>query len=127
MAYYAVYNTETSALYSIGTVLADPLPVWASTLEYAERPVGVWDAASKTFSTSIHRKTKFTRLEFLRRMTADERIAIRASTNGYVIDFLDLLAVAEYISISDPTTIGGVNALAGLGLIEQVRAEELLS
>lgn len=127
MAYYAVYNTETSALYSIGTVLADPLPEWASTIEYVEQPDGLWDAASKTFSPSINRKTNFTRLEFLRRLTSEERIAIRASDNMYVIDFLELLAMAEDISIADPTTIEAVNAFAGLGLIEQTRVEELLS
>lgn len=66
-------------------------------------------------------------LAFLRRFTAPERAAIRASANPYVVDFMDLLNKATEVLQSDPDVQGGMAYLVSLGLLTQARADEILA
>lgn len=66
-------------------------------------------------------------LAFLRRFTAPERVAIRASANPYVVDFMDLLNKATEVLQSDPDVQGGMAYLVSLGLLSQARADEILA
>lgn len=68
-----------------------------------------------------------TQLEFLRRFSAEERIAIRSSDNPIIVDFLHLLNLAQEIKTDDPDTIAGVNYLETLNLIAEGRAAEILA
>ena len=68
-----------------------------------------------------------TQLEFLRRFSAEERIAIRSSDNPIIVDFLHLLNLAQEIKTDDPDTIAKVNYLETLNLIAEGRAAEILA
>ncbi len=67
-----------------------------------------------------------TQLAFLRRFTAEERIAIRASTDPVVQDFLHLLELAQEIRLDDYDTMAGVGYLESLGLLDEGRAVAVL-
>jgi len=71
---------------------------------------------------------RITKLAFKQRFTQDERIAIRAAaeTIPQVYDFQDLVNSATFIDLSRPDTIGSVNAIERLGLIEAGRASIIL-
>lgn len=73
--------------------------------------------------------TRITRLAFKLRMTMDERKVIRnaAEINDDVYDFMDLLSEATFIDLTDPSTVGSINALTYLGLLETSRATAILT
>lgn len=73
------------------------------------------------------REMQLTKLKFLRRFTAEERIAIRASTSPVIVDFMSLLDLAQDVRLDDPDTIQGVRYLESLDLISAGRAEEILT
>lgn len=75
----------------------------------------------------IPREVQLTKLQFLRRFTAYERIAIRASSNPIIVDFMSLLDLALDVRLDDPDTIAGVNYLETLELIGAGRAAEILA
>ncbi len=66
-------------------------------------------------------------LSFLRKFTAEERIAIRSSIDPIIIDFLHLLNLAQDINLSDPDTIAGVNYLESVELLDSGRATIILT
>lgn len=75
----------------------------------------------------IQKTELLTQLAFLRRFTAPERIAIRASTDPIIVDFLHLLTLAQDIELADPDTVAGVNYLEQQGLLSAGRAAEILA
>lgn len=85
-----------------------------------------WDKELCDFVYSAN--TRLTKLQFLRRFTSEERIAIRelAKTNGIVFDAMELLNMAEYISVTDPDTITLINYLVYVGILSPERAQEIL-
>lgn len=69
-----------------------------------------------------------TALAFLESFLPDERIAIRAAARGNagLEDWLDMLRVAQEISLDDPRTVSGVNAMVNAGLLTPRRRDALL-
>lgn len=67
-----------------------------------------------------------TRLAFKLRFATQERIAIRASADPVVFDFMDLLETAEEVNLADPELVAGVGYLEANGLIADGRALEIL-
>ena len=69
-----------------------------------------------------------TKLEFLRRFTATERVTLRqaATQNPYLADYMNLLELAGEIRTDDPDTVSGLGMLEAAGLIEPGRAAEIL-
>lgn len=69
-----------------------------------------------------------TKLEFLRRFTGAERIALRtvAKENPVVEDYMALLDAAQEVNTADPDTSGGVMMLEAAGLLGAGRAMEIL-
>ena len=67
-----------------------------------------------------------TKLAFLRRFTAEERIAIRASLDPVIVDFLSLLDLAQEVVTTDPDTQAGIEYLVAQGLLTLERAELIL-
>jgi hypothetical protein len=65
-------------------------------------------------------------LAFQRRFTAAERVAIRASSDSLVIDWMELSKIAQEIDLSDPDVIAGVEYLEALALIGTGRAAAVL-
>jgi hypothetical protein len=72
------------------------------------------------------RPEPITQLDFLRRFTTEERIAIRASTDAVVQDFLHLLGLAQDIRVDDADTVAGVNYLEQESLLATGRAAAIL-
>ena len=68
-----------------------------------------------------------TKLEYLRRFTTDERVAIRAaaSANPVLDDYVKLMELAQEINLDDPDTIAAVQMLEQSGLIAAGRAAEV--
>jgi hypothetical protein len=83
-----------------------------------------WDFEADDF---IRLGTIYTKREFLSKFTFEERAAIRSSDNILVLDLMDMLELADYISVEDPETIQGINFLAYVGLIAAPRITEILS
>lgn len=74
-------------------------------------------------------KTNLTKLEFLHRFTAEERIVIRAAAaqSPAIADYMAMLDAAQDVDLTDARTIGGVQALEGAGLIGTGRAAQILT
>lgn len=70
-----------------------------------------------------------TKLEYLRRFTTAERVAIRAAAaaNPVLEDYLKLMELATEINTGDPDTIAAVTMLEQAGLIAAGRAQEILN
>lgn len=71
----------------------------------------------------------WTKLEYLRRFTQDERIAIRTAAKQVpaLDDYLELLALATEVRSDDPDIVGALQMLEGAGLIGAGRAQEILN
>ena len=127
MTYYILYN-ENQELVGVSNQ-SSWVPLPGISVKQVDDPVPdlnktVWNPSSLAFD---HITTQLTRLEFLTRFTSSERIAIRASTDPIVIDFMELLNLATYIDVGDQTTIDGVNYLASQNLIANSRVTEILA
>lgn len=127
MTYFILYTSDTQELVGVSN---EPtwVPLPGVSVKQVNEPVPdlnktVWNPSTLTFD---HITTQLTRLEFLTRFTAAERIAIRASTDPVVIDFMELLNLATYIDVGDQNTIDGVNYLASQNLIAANRVAEIL-
>ena len=71
----------------------------------------------------------WTKLEYLRRFTQDERIAIRTAAKQVpaLDDYLELLALATDVRSDDPDIVGALAMLEAGGLIGVGRAQEILN
>lgn len=71
----------------------------------------------------------WTKLEYLRRFTQAERIAIRgvAKMVPELDDYLQLLELADEVRSDDPDIVGALAMLEGAGLIGAGRAGEILN
>ena len=76
---------------------------------------------------TVFRDPQLTKLQFLRRFTAPERIAIRASVNPVIMDFMQLLDLAQDVRLDDPDTMAGVAYLEQQELLATGRATEILT
>lgn len=125
------YNTVTGALVQISdyeipvtdglSVTVYPLPKIALQTEYA------WDANARDFTLGSPRV--LSRLAFLRRFTAPERIAIRqaALTDPIIDDAMRLLDMAELVSLDDADAQNMVGYFAQKALIQPPRVAEILA
>lgn len=70
-----------------------------------------------------------THLEFLRRFTSDERIAITQAglSNTAIADYIKMLDVAKFINTTDSDVAAGVQSLEAAGVIDAGRATEILT
>ena len=70
-----------------------------------------------------------TKLEFLRRFTQDERVAIRtvAKSNVQLEDYMAMIDLAQEIDTSDADTKAGVQMLEQAGLLATGRSQEILN
>ena len=66
---------------------------------------------------------------FMARFTTAESAAIAtaAQTNASVLTFMLQVSAADYINVTDPRTIAGVNALVTAGLLTSSRAPVILA
>ena len=70
-----------------------------------------------------------THLEFLRRFTSSERIAITQAglVNTAIADYIKMLDVAKFINTTDSDVAAGVQSLEAAGVIDAGRAAEILN
>jgi hypothetical protein len=70
-----------------------------------------------------------TKLEFLRRFTQEERVAIRtvAKANVQLEDYMAMIDLAQDIDTADADTKAGVQMLEAVGLLAAGRAAEILA
>ena len=129
---YVKYNEITGQLVQISDYELSPydgesvsqigLPKIALETEYE------WSSIDRQFVVKTN-NGKLTKLEFLRKFTAQERIAIRsaAQSDPIIFDAMELLNLAEFVSLTDTDTINLVGYLAMVGIIASNRVSEILS
>jgi len=125
------YNNTTNELiqvsdYEIGmgdnmSITTHTLPKIALETEYQ------WDTEVVDFVPKI-KSGNLSKLDFLRRFTATERISIRelAKTDPIIFDATEMINIAEYISLTDTDTQNLVGYLAMMGIISGARVAEIL-
>ena len=127
---YAVYEIATGALISTGTVVADNEVLAAkgyAAVEY-EPNVKEWNPETLAFDIEpVPIAPTLRRIDFMRRFTADERVAIRQSANAYVQDLHEMTMAADMLTLDDADLVAGVNLLESLGIIAVGRGAEVLS
>jgi len=83
---------------------------------------GLWEIVSQP-------RAPIPKIEYLRRFTQDERVAIRLAdaSNHIVNDYVELLNATTTLHLDDPDVIAGVNQLEQAGLLAAGRAAEILA
>ena len=97
--------------------------------DFPEYPYAQYNHILKKPDPVVIEQRTITRLEYLRRFTTEERVTIRAvsAQNAVLADYLQLMEMAQDISLDDPDTIAAVNMLEQAGLLASGRAAEVLS
>ncbi|MBK8872355.1 MAG: hypothetical protein IPN19_15315 [Elusimicrobia bacterium] len=127
MFYYVLLNDDLIATAVVATTELVVLPEGGMALDnYTPEVVGMrWTGSG--WAPGDARPAPLTQLAFLRRFTAEERIACRASSDPVVQDFLHLLGLAQDVRLDDADTVAGVNYLESLGLLAEGRAAAVLA
>jgi len=89
-------------------------------------PGDLYDGVNFSKAPYVHIFSPVTRLEFLRRFTPEQRIAIRASTDPVIIDGRELLDLAQDVLANDPDTVRYVRYLEQTGFISAEDANRIL-
>ena len=89
-------------------------------------PGDLYDGTNFSKAPYVRVIVPVTRLEFLRRFTPEQRIAIRASNDPLIIDGRELLDMASDVSADDPDTILYVRYLQQQGFISAEDADRIL-
>lgn len=87
--------------------------------------VYTWDDTTQMMVRGISSRS-LTKLQFINRMTLQERIAISASTDPVISDIMRMLNIAEYVSLDDGNTIQAIQYFAMTGLLAPSRVSEIL-
>lgn len=130
MTIHCLYNAETNALLGIS---AEPHIVQPGqeqiTLgrDMPDLTVEEWNPVILNFFTKLG--TSITKLRFMKRITAQEFAAIKATaaTNGEIDFFWQKFLAAQDIVVSDPELIAGLTALEQFGIIAPGRAAEIVA
>jgi hypothetical protein len=126
MSTYIITNKATGAEVTRYAAAAPVEQLGELSVPFSEFDHTVFDPlAPEVAPTSM----TWTKLEYLRRFTQDERIAIRAAAtqSPQLTDYLELLALAEDVTSTDPDIVGALAMLEGAGLIGAGRAGEILN
>ena len=99
----------------------DGLAVPFTDFEHTELADGAVDVTPTSYT--------WIKLQYLRRFTQAERIAIRgaATQSAELDDYLDLLALAEEVKSDDHDIVAALNMLECAGLLAPGRAQEILN
>lgn len=97
--------------------------------EFAEYPFAQFNHILQKPETAAPAERTITKVVYLRRFTADERVGVRtaAKTSAVLEDYLSMMELAEEINLDDPDTIAAVQMLESVGLIATGRAAEVLA
>lgn len=97
--------------------------------DFPEYPFAQYNHILKKPESTPAPQRTITKLEYLRRFTTAERVAIRAAaaTNPVLEDYLKLMELAQEINLDDADTVAAVQMLEQAGLIAPGRAVEVLA
>jgi len=124
---YCTYNPENNTLLDISTTQPENGTYVGMYREMPDFAVEVWNPAVLNFYTKPD--ATISKLEYLRRFTQDERIAIRgaAAQSPQLADYLELLTLAEEIRLTDPDISIALSMLEQVGLLAPGRSAEILA
>lgn len=131
MSLYCLYNATTNALLGVDT---EPMQVQEGQAvaifprdTLPDFAIEAWNPSILAFYTKP--TAQLTQKAFLKRFSAQEYAAVKAAAaaNGTVDYYFQLMMSAEYICVSDPDTMAGVQMLEQAGLLVQGRAAEILA
>ena len=131
MTIHCLYSVVSNALLEVDIVPITPQAGQATcTLARDTLPdfaIEAWNPAILMFQTKS--AILLTRREFIKRFTAVEYGAIKAAASQNVtLDYYwQMLMLAEYVTLSDPDTVAGVQMLEQAGLIGSGRSTEILA
>lgn len=130
--WHAVYRSDSGELVSIGTVVAAPLPPEMASIALAAEPDRQheqWNAITRAFEPKPPEAASLAPIDFMRRFTMAEEIAIRtaAKTDVTIEVFLSRLFVVATVGLAHPETTGGINYLIANGLLSAERGAEILN
>lgn len=126
--WYAIHDSA-GRLLSLGTSEPDKLDEGQSFVAVGEElPAGTWNPQALAFDAPVVVAAPLTRLQFLRRIPPERRIAIRnaAASDPLLTDALQLLDMAEEVRVDDPDTLRLVGYLQHRGLLGTAEAQALL-
>lgn len=88
-----------------------------------------WNAVARTFEPKPPESASLLPIDFMRRFTMAEEIAIRtaAKTDAAIEVFLSRLFVVTSVGLTHPETTGGINYLVAKGLLTAERGAEILN
>ena len=97
--------------------------------DFPEYPFAQYNHILKKPESTPAQQRLITKLEYLRRFTTAERVAIRAAAaaNPVLEDYLKLMELAQEINLDDADTVAAVQMLEQSGLIASGRATEVLA
>lgn len=127
MAWYAVYETATGALVSVGESVAPTPTLTALGLTAVLAPTYVhnakqtWNTTTKVFE-NVAATVTLRRESFFRLFTEGERTALRGNADEKVKDFLWLLGMAESIELSHARIVQALTYLVNIGILTAPRA-----
>jgi hypothetical protein len=127
--YYVAYDHIGKLL----GVSSDPIDVAAECFcinvegDMPDLSVFQWNSGLLKFEPRVSDRI-LTKLQFMNRFTATERIAVRelAKTNLMIDDFMQLLALAEEVNLDDITTQQAIGYLTQLGIFTPDRMTAIL-
>jgi hypothetical protein len=115
MKIYQLIHTATQVVANM--VVIDHLEQYPVPAGYSLKEVSDTSVNSRVLSV----------LQFKRRFTITERIAVRYCIDPFIQDYMNLLETAPEVCLDDPDTIAGVHYLESHGLIAEGRAQEILT
>lgn len=110
--------------------------LWIDASAVSPAPVGGWTYTSGSFAPPVAKLpaapvpvTQLTPLQFMALLEPSEETAIAtaALSNAAILLWLVKTSGASYISLTDPQTVAGVNAMVTAGLLTQARATAILA
>jgi hypothetical protein len=125
MTWFAIVDGSGN-LVSTGTVPADGASLAASgysALALDGDPTGkVWDKPTQAFVAGPPKSVSVETWKFIQRFTPAEYVAIEASQDPQVRQFLTMLMAASNVMLTETVVQGGLQYLVFLGLLTSGRA-----
>lgn len=79
--------------------------------------------------TDYPKNKTLTQIQFLKRLTEEERIAITtlSNNNPQIKDYMNMLQIAKYVNLSDIQVIAGITLLEQITILDKGRAAQILA
>ena len=128
--WYAVYETETGRLHSVGSSVGSGLAAKGLTSkEYPSRPDqdGVWNEATLGFGPRPASFGEISTTDFMLRFTEAERKAVRDSLADKAVDFREMLQLSNTVNLDSTYIQTSLTAMEQGGMLAAGRKTEILT